>query len=64
MTATTRPFLLRAADIAARAERHDHPWSARPELAGTTLGRALGTGRTGTGVATRRPPVDDLSEGT
>lgn len=42
MTATTSSHVLRAADVAARAERHAPRWSPSSERVGTTLGRALG----------------------
>lgn len=56
MTATkTSPFVLRAADIAARAERHAHPWDPSSLRVGAMLGRALGLKRTGVHVATIPP---------
>ena len=55
MSAKTLPVLLRAADIAAAASRHSHPWNPNSELVGTMLSRMVGLRRTGVNLG-RIPP--------
>ena len=52
---TDRPELIRAADSAAKAGRHAHPWNPRSEMIGVQLGRLAGLERTGISLA-RIPP--------
>lgn len=50
-----RPELVRAADGAAKMERHSHPWNPRSEMVGVQLARLAGLKRTGVSLA-RIPP--------
>ncbi|CBJ36946.1 conserved protein of unknown function [Ralstonia solanacearum CMR15] len=49
------PYLMRAADIAARAQPYSHPWNSLSEIHGTMMGRLLGLKRAGVNFA-RVPP--------
>jgi uncharacterized cupin superfamily protein len=53
--AKDRPELLRAADSAAKAGTHSHPWNPKSEMKGVQLGRATGLKRTGINLATIAP---------
>ena len=55
MAAQDRPELVRAADGAAKMERHAHPWNPNSEMIGVTLSRLAGLKRTGVSLA-RIPP--------
>lgn len=48
-------YLLRAADIAARAQTFSHPWNPRSELTGYQLGKSTGLRRTGVNFARMAP---------
>ncbi|CAJ0779688.1 hypothetical protein LMG18090_01102 [Ralstonia mannitolilytica] len=45
------PYLMRAADIAARTQSFSHPWNSLSEIHGTMMGRLLGLKRTGVNFA-------------
>ena len=53
--AEDRPELLRAADIAAKAGAHSHPWNPKSEMTGTQLSRLTGLERTGVSLARIAP---------
>ena len=55
MAAEDRPELVRAADGAAKMQRHAHPWNPRSEMTGVMLARLAGLKRTGVSLA-RIPP--------
>jgi len=48
-------YLLRAADIAARAQTFSHPWNAKSELTGYQLGKSTGLRRIGVNLARMAP---------
>lgn len=50
-----RPELIKAAEAAAKAGRHSHPWNPRSEMIGVQLARLAGLQRTGVSLA-RIPP--------
>lgn len=50
-----RPELIKAAEAAAKAGRHSHPWNPRSEMVGVELARLAGLKRTGVSLA-RIPP--------
>ena len=52
---TPNLYLLRAADIAARAQTFSHPWNANSELTGYQLGKSTGLQRTGVNFARMAP---------
>ena len=52
---TDRPELIRAADLAAKTERHSHPWNPKSEMTGVQLGRLAGLERTGISLARIAP---------
>ena len=54
---TDRPnlYLLRAADIAARAQSFSHPWNPNSELTGYQMAKATGLRRTGVNFARMAP---------
>ena len=51
----TKPLLLRASEIAEKAQTFSHPWNPASLLSGTQLGRLVGLKRTGVSLA-RIPP--------
>ena len=55
MAAKDRPELLRAADIAAKAGTHSHPWNPKSEMQGVQLARETGLKRIGVSLATIAP---------
>ena len=55
MAAQDRPELLRAAEIAAKAGTHSHPWNPRSEMKGVQLARETGLKRIGVSLATIAP---------
>ncbi len=55
MAAQDRPELLRAADIAAKASTHSHPWNRKSEMTGVQLSRLTGLDRTGVSLARIAP---------
>lgn len=55
MAAPDPPSLLRAADIAAKAGTHSHPWNPRSEMRGVHLSAAVGLERTGISLARIAP---------
>ena len=55
MAAQDRPELLRAADIAAKAGTHSHPWNPKSEIKGVQLARLAGLKRIGVSLATIPP---------
>ena len=57
LTMTDRPnlYLLRAADIATRAQSFSHPWNPQSELIGYQMGKSTGLRRLGVNFA-RMPP--------
>ena len=55
MAEQDRPELLRAADIAAKAGTHSHPWHPRSEMRGVQLSRQTGLERTGVSLARIAP---------
>lgn len=55
MSVKDRPELLRAADSAAKASRHSHPWNSRSEMTGVQLGRLSGLKRTAVSLARIAP---------
>lgn len=50
-----RPELIRAAEAAAKAGAHSHPWNPKSEMIGVQLGRLAGLERVGVSLA-RIPP--------
>jgi uncharacterized cupin superfamily protein len=54
-TTETKPLLLRANDIAEKAQTFSHPWNPNSLIAGTQLSRLVGLKRTGVSLA-RIPP--------
>jgi uncharacterized cupin superfamily protein len=50
-----RPELIRAADIAAKAGAHSHPWNPKSEMKGVQLAREAGLKRIGVSLATIPP---------
>jgi uncharacterized cupin superfamily protein len=50
-----RPELISAAEAAAKAGRHSHPWNPRSEMVGVQLGRLAGLERTGVSLARIAP---------
>jgi uncharacterized cupin superfamily protein len=48
-------YLLRAADIVARAQTFSHPWNPRSELTGYQMAKATGLKRTGVNLARLAP---------
>ena len=52
---TDRPELLRAADIAAKTDRHSHPWNPKSEMTGAQRSRLVGLKRTGVSLARIAP---------
>jgi uncharacterized cupin superfamily protein len=55
LAAQDRPELLRAADIAAKAGNHSHPWNPKSEMKGVQLAREAGLKRIGVSLATIAP---------
>lgn len=55
MATRDRPELIRAADIAAKAGTHSHPWNPKSEMKGVQLARETGLKRIGVSVATIPP---------
>jgi uncharacterized cupin superfamily protein len=55
LAAKDRPELIRAADIAAKAGTHSHPWNPKSEMRGVQLAREAGLKRTGVSLATIPP---------
>ncbi len=55
MAAQDRPELLKAADIAAKAGSHSHPWNPKSEMTGVQLSRQVGLERTGVSLARIAP---------
>lgn len=55
MAAPDPPSLLRAADIAAKAGTHSHPWNPKSEMRGVHLSAAVGLERTGISLARIAP---------
>ena len=51
----TKPLLLRASEIAEKAQTFSHPWNPTSLLSGTQMGRLVGLKRTGVSLA-RIPP--------
>lgn len=51
----TKPHLLRAADVAAKARTFSHPWNPDSSISGTHMSRLTGLARTGVSIA-RVPP--------
>lgn len=55
MATKDRPELIRAADIAAKAGTHSHPWNPKSEMKGVQLARETGLKRIGVSLATIPP---------
>lgn len=55
MAVHDRPELLKAADSAAKMQRHAHPWNAASEMTGVMLSRLTGLKRTGVSLACIAP---------
>ena len=55
MAVHDRPELVRAADSAAKMQRHGHPWNPNSEMTGVMLSRLVGLQRTGVSLARIAP---------
>jgi len=55
LSAKDRPELIRAAEIAAKAGTHSHPWNPNSEMKGVLLARETGLKRIGVSLATIKP---------